>query len=206
MTSDVEEAGNLTDYVVTRWYRAPEVVLLASEYTKSIDVWSVGCILCELIGRKALFMGKDHLDQIKKIVEVIGTPTAEDLHWLPDEGPARRFLQKCPPCEPRPLNTLYPRASAESLELAAKMLSFDPFKRISVEDSLSSKYFESLHSPNEEPIAAAPVDWAFDNFKPTKRILQNYVYVESVRFHPEIAFRDRATLAKSGLDLLLATF
>merc|ERR1719329_681071 len=68
--------SSLTDYVVTRWYRAPEVVLLASEYTKSIDVWSVGCILCELIGRKPIFTGKDHLDQIKKILQITGTPTA----------------------------------------------------------------------------------------------------------------------------------
>lgn len=52
-----EEDPALTDYVVTRWYRAPEVVLLASEYTKSIDVWSVGCILCELVGRKPIFTG-----------------------------------------------------------------------------------------------------------------------------------------------------
>ncbi len=73
---------NLTDYVVTRWYRAPEVVLLASEYTKAIDVWSVGCILCELVGRKALFTGKDHLDQIKKIIDVLGMPSEADLQWL----------------------------------------------------------------------------------------------------------------------------
>lgn len=59
-----EDDPTLTDYVVTRWYRAPEVVLLASEYTKSIDVWSVGCIHCELIGRKPIFTGKDHFDQI----------------------------------------------------------------------------------------------------------------------------------------------
>ncbi len=79
--SQDQEDPNLTDYVVTRWYRAPEVVLLASEYTKAIDVWSVGCILCELVGRKALFTGKDHLDQIKKIIEIIGMPGEEDLHW-----------------------------------------------------------------------------------------------------------------------------
>jgi serine/threonine protein kinase len=58
--SDTTLSQNFTEYVVTRWYRAPEVVLIASEYTKAIDVWSVGCILCELIGRKALFAGKDH--------------------------------------------------------------------------------------------------------------------------------------------------
>ena len=191
VTTDVEEAGNLTDYVVTRWYRAPEVVLLASEYTKAIDVWSVGSILCELIGRKAIFMGKDHLDQIKRIVEVLGTPNATDLHWLPSDGPARKFINKCPPSEPRPLSSLYPRANVDSLDIAAKMLMFDPFKRISVDESLSHKYFETLHAPHEEPVAEHAVDWAFDNFKPTKRILQDFIYLESSKFHPEILVRDK---------------
>merc|ERR1719469_170157 len=71
---DAKDQDNLTDYVVTRWYRAPEVVLLASEYTMAIDIWAVGCILCELIGRRPFFTGKDHLDQIKKIFAVIGSP------------------------------------------------------------------------------------------------------------------------------------
>merc|ERR1719498_1455907 len=98
-----EEDATLTDYVVTRWYRAPEVVLLASEYTKSIDVWSVGCILCELIGRKPIFTGKDHLDQIKKILQVLGTPTEKDMAWLPGNGPARKFIEKqIPKCPKKP--------------------------------------------------------------------------------------------------------
>ena len=99
LVSASDEPGqedNLTDYVVTRWYRAPEVVLLASEYTKVIDIWAVGCILCELIGRRPFFTGKDHLDQIKKIFAVIGSPSEEDLDWLPPKSPARGFLAKIP--------------------------------------------------------------------------------------------------------------
>merc|ERR1711937_689248 len=95
-----EEDNNLTDYVVTRWYRAPEVVLLASGYTKAIDVWAVGCILCELIGKRPVFRGHDHLDQIKKIISVIGTPSDRELGWLPPPpDPARTFLKKCPQTE-----------------------------------------------------------------------------------------------------------
>merc|ERR1719316_1268521 len=106
-----EDDPTLTDYVVTRWYRAPEVVLLASEYTKSIDVWSVGCILCELIGRKPIFTGKDHLDQIKKIIQVIGTPTEADLDWLPKKSPARPFLAKVQAAQKQPWSTIYPKVS-----------------------------------------------------------------------------------------------
>ncbi len=59
-----EICDNLTEYVVTRWYRAPEVILNASHYTKAIDIWSVGCIFAELLGRSPLFPGEDYLDQV----------------------------------------------------------------------------------------------------------------------------------------------
>lgn len=202
-SSDEEEAGSLTDYVVTRWYRAPEVVLIASEYTKAIDVWSVGCILCELIGRKALFAGKDHLDQIRKIIEIMGTPDPNDLNWLPHDGPARRFINKCPPAVGKPLSDIYPKANPDSLDIASKMLSFNPYRRISVEDALGHKYFEGLHSKEDEPVAQSQVDWKFDSFKPTKKLLQNLVYAECAKFHPEIVQRDRQYLAWSGVDKVL---
>jgi mitogen-activated protein kinase 1/3 len=201
VSSEVEEAGQLTDYVVTRWYRAPEVVLAASEYTRSVDIWAVGCILLELIGRKAVFMGKDHLDQIKKIVEIMGTPSGEDLAWLPMDGPARRFISKCPISPGKPLSVLFPKANPESLDVAMKMLAFDPNKRIPVEDALAHRYFETLHSPSEEPVANFLIDWSFDNFKPSKRILQNFVYGEAAKFHPEIIQRDRVALSILGVDV-----
>jgi serine/threonine protein kinase len=198
-----EDDPTLTDYVVTRWYRAPEVVLLASEYTKSIDVWSVGCILCELIGRKPIFTGKDHLDQIKKIISVIGTPTEEDLEWLPARSPARNFIKKVPPCTKQPWQTIYPKATKAGIEAIEKMLTFNPKVRVDVRNTLTLPYYETLHMPDDEPEAEVPVDWAFDKFTPTKRLLQNYVYAECWRFHPEIAARDQKMLASRGIDTLL---
>jgi serine/threonine protein kinase len=198
-----EDDPTLTDYVVTRWYRAPEVVLLASEYTKSIDVWSVGCILCELIGRKPIFTGKDHLDQIKKIISVIGTPTEEDLEWLPARSPARNFIKKVPPCTKQPWQTIYPKATKAGIEAIEKMLTFNPKVRVDVRNTLTLPYYETLHMPDDEPEADVPVDWAFDKFTPTKRLLQNYVYAECWRFHPEIAARDQKMLASRGIDTLL---
>jgi|Transcript_78805 serine/threonine protein kinase len=198
-----EDDPTLTDYVVTRWYRAPEVVLLASEYTKSIDIWSVGCILCELIGRKPIFTGKDHLDQIKKIISVIGTPTEEDLEWLPARSPARNFIKKVPPCTKQPWSTIYPKATKAGIEAIEKMLTFNPTKRVDVRNTLTLPYYETLHMPDDEPEAECPVDWAFDKFTPTKRLLQNYVYTECWRFHPDIAARDQKLLASRGIDTLL---
>jgi mitogen-activated protein kinase 1/3 len=198
-----EEDNNLTDYVVTRWYRAPEVVLLASEYTKAIDMWSVGCILCELIGRKALFTGKDHLDQIKKIVDILGYPVEEDLHWLPKDGPARRFLQKCPQATGKAWHELYPRANQTSLGLVNLMLRFDPCSRIDVQEALEHPYFEGLHTPEDEPIAEHPVEWAFDDFVPNKRLMQNYIYLECASFREIIMDRDASVLVDRGIKELL---
>ncbi len=64
------EKGFMTEYVVTRWYRAPELLLSCEDYTTAIDVWSVGCIIAELLGRKALFPGKDYIHQLNLITQV----------------------------------------------------------------------------------------------------------------------------------------
>lgn len=194
-----EEDATLTDYVVTRWYRAPEVVLLASEYTKSIDVWSVGCIVCELIGRKPIFTGKDHLDQIKKILAVLGTPSEADLTWLPARSPARAFIKKVPVTTKQDWNRVYPKASPNAVFAMDRMLTFDPTRRADVKECLNLPYFETLHMEDDEPVADSAVDWAFDKFTPTKRLLQNYVYVECAKFHPDIVARDSKLLASRGI-------
>jgi len=196
-----EEDATLTDYVVTRWYRAPEVVLLASEYTKSIDVWSVGCILCELIGRKPIFTGKDHLDQIKKILSVLGTPEEKDLSWLPARSPARAFIKKVPVTTKQEWSKVYPKASANAIFAIDQMLTFAPPDRPDVKTCLSFKYFETLHMEDDEPVAAVSVDWAFDKFTPTKRLLQNYIYAECAKFHPDICKRDSGLLPPRGITV-----
>lgn len=204
LSTDEEDTLGRTDYVVTRWYRAPEVVLLASEYTKSIDVWAVGCILCELVQRKPVFAGKDHLDQIKKIIGVIGSPTEEELHWLPKAGPARAFLKKCPPAPKADWSSVLTQAAPMTLELAEAMLRFVPDSRVSVEGALRLRYFEHLFDEEdlEHDRRASPIDWAFDNFEPTKLLLQNYIYCECASFNPEIVARDRLQLEGRGQELV----
>ena len=81
-----EEADyELTEYVVTRWYRAPEVMCSCQEYDHKIDVWSVGCILAELHGRKPLFPGDDYIKQMNLIFGVLGTPSKDDMKFITNE-------------------------------------------------------------------------------------------------------------------------
>ena len=72
----------MTEYVATRWYRAPEILLGSTKYTKAVDMWSIGCILGELIIGKALFPGTSTLNQIERVLELCGKPTAEDIESL----------------------------------------------------------------------------------------------------------------------------
>ena len=82
-------AGILTEYVATRWYRAPEIMLNSKAYTKAIDIWSVGCILAEMLGNRALFPGKHYLNQLNLILNVVGTPSPEDLQCIMNEKVGR---------------------------------------------------------------------------------------------------------------------
>lgn len=91
-TNEEEEK---TEYVVTRWYRAPEVILNASEYSKAVDIWSVGCIMAELLGRTPLFPGEDFLDQIQRIVSILGTPSQDDLKYIGSDN-ALKYIKTLP--------------------------------------------------------------------------------------------------------------
>lgn len=167
---DGRDESVLTEYVVTRYYRAPEVVLTSSRYTFAVDIWSVGCILGEMLTSNPLFKGKDSLDQIKKILSVIGTPSIDDLSWIPKSTPARVFVERC--CQSASNGDAFqkflrwPGANPLATELLSMMLNFDPSKRITVDQTLMHRYLECFEARKDPEVAAArairPVDWSFD--------------------------------------------
>lgn len=175
---------DLTEYVITRWYRAPEVILCPSEYSKAVDIWSIGCIFAELLGRQPLFPGDHYLDQIQKIISILGTPKGDDLNYIKKEE-AKEFLKKLAKRTKQTWSSLFPNSNPVALDLLGKMLMFNPKKRYTVEQCLAHPYFEGLHNPEEEPITNRPFDWSFDDVELTKENLQNMVYEESIFFHPE---------------------
>ena len=179
-----EEEPDLTEYVITRWYRAPEVILCPSHYSKAVDIWSVGCIFAELLGRQPLFPGDHYLDQIQKIVAVTGTPKMEDLDFIKKKE-AKEFFLKLVKRTKLTWSSLFPNANPIALDLLEKMLTFNPKKRYTVDQCLSHPYFEGLHDPEQEPITTTPFDWSFDDVELTKENLQSMIYDESLYFHDE---------------------
>ncbi len=145
--------GFMTEYVATRWYRAPEIMLTFQEYTTAIDVWSVGCILAEMLSGKPLFPGKDYHNQLWLIMEVLGTPLMEDYYSIKSRR-AREYIRNLPFRKKVSFAMLFPASNPLAVDLMEKMLTFNPSKRITVEEALAHPYLALYHDPEDEPVAA----------------------------------------------------
>ena len=141
----------LTEYVVTRWYRAPEIMLSCQEYTKAIDVWSVGCIFAELLKRKPMFPGDDYIHQLQLISDVLGTPTDEELAFVTSDK-AKRFMKSQATKTKMDYAAYFDKANPLAIDLLDKMLQFDPANRITIED-VSIDHRQSSKWIEDRPIA-----------------------------------------------------
>lgn len=188
--------SGLTEYVVTRWYRAPEL-LLSSKYDKQMDVWAIGCILAEMLGRRPLFPGHDYLHQLKIIMDVVGSPTENCLDFITNPK-AKRFILRQPKKPKVPLTSIYPRASGGCMDLLEKMLVFDPRKRITIEQALEHPYLASLRDKSLEKTSPTPFDFAFEDCDLTRIKLQELIFEDVCHFHPEAAVWESSVHSISG--------
>lgn len=170
----------LTDYVATRWYRAPEILLGSKKYTKAIDMWSVGCILGEMFMGKALFQGSSTLNQLDKILELTGTPKLEDIEAI--QSPlAISMLGSLPPTKPKQLANVFSMASEDALDLIKGLLQINPHKRLTVEQALEHPYVRVFHNLKDEPARAKEIDIELDDYtkyKPQKYREELYLYIK----------------------------
>jgi mitogen-activated protein kinase 15 len=125
-----DEANNLvlSEYVATRWYRAPEILLGSTKYNEAVDMWSLGCILGELIIGRAIFPGTSTLNQLERILELTGKPRVEELENI-DSALAISILNSIKPSKKRNFNTFFPNASEDALDLLKRLLMFNPEMR-----------------------------------------------------------------------------
>ncbi|XP_012151456.1 serine/threonine-protein kinase MAK isoform X1 [Megachile rotundata] len=140
LAREIRSRPPYTDYVSTRWYRAPEVLLHSTTYNSPIDIWAVGCIMAELYTFRPLFPGKSEIDEIFKICSVIGTPEKDD--WPEGYQLAAAMNFKFPNFTRTSLSVLIPNASQEAVILMEDMLRWNPIKRPTAQQSLRYPYFQ----------------------------------------------------------------
>ncbi|GAA6013018.1 hypothetical protein JCM10207_008415 [Rhodosporidiobolus poonsookiae] len=179
------QTGFMTEYVATRWYRAPEIMLSFKQYTKAIDIWSVGCICAEMLSGRPLFPGRDYHHQLTLILSVTGTPPLDEFYRITSKR-SREYLRALPFQRKKSMADLFPNASPLAVDFLEKTLRFDPLKRITVEQALEHPYLASYHDPEDEP-TAPPLEADFFDFdlqKPSREDLKKLMYDEVMAFQP----------------------
>jgi mitogen-activated protein kinase 15 len=150
ISSAKNDGKMMTDYVATRYYRPPEVLLCSSRYSEKIDIWSVACIMGEMFRSKPLLPGNSTMNQIERIVQLIGFPTDEDLTDI-DSPFAEIMLWGVSMFERVSLSTLLRREeTSDELQLMKEMLKFNATERYSAELALGHRYVSNFHNPRVE--------------------------------------------------------
>ncbi|KAL7177997.1 hypothetical protein ACSBR2_031203 [Camellia fascicularis] len=186
--NDTPTAIFWTDYVATRWYRAPELCgSFFSKYTPAIDIWSIGCIFAELLTGKPLFPGKNVVHQLDLMTDLLGIPSPESIARIRNEK-ARRYLSSMRRKRPIPFCQKFPNADPRALCLLEKMLAFDPKDRPSAEEALADPYFKNLARVERES-SAQPVtkmEFDFERRRVTKEDVREQIYREILEYHPNM--------------------
>lgn len=142
--SFLDKSEPLEEYVVTRWYRPPEILCNAKTYGPGVDLWAAGCIFAEMICKRTLFPGKNATDQIFLIIRDLGYPSFEDLSWITNPR-ALNYVHTLTRFSGRRnvLHGLSPSADNEAVDLLSKMLMWNPHKRISVDEAFKHPYLDA---------------------------------------------------------------
>ncbi|ESR61502.1 hypothetical protein CICLE_v10018252mg [Citrus x clementina] len=204
--TDTPSAIFWTDYVATRWYRAPELCgSFFSKYTPAIDIWSIGCIFAELLTGRPLFPGRNVAHQLDLVTDLLGTPSAESIAGIRNEK-AKRYLSSLRRKWAVPFSHKFPGADPLALRLLQRLLAFDPKDRPSAEEirfteivfnwlflyfyvlALADPYFHGLANLEEEPSRKpiSKLEFEFERRKLIKDDVRELIYREILEYHPHM--------------------
>lgn len=160
---EADSFAQMTEYVVTRFYRAPEVMLSSQKYSKAVDIWSTGCTLYEIITGVPLFQAKDYLDLIKKFIQVLGKPSETELEFIKNEK-GYNYIVAMPDTPRRKVSSLLQdkKCNPDLLDLLDRCLEFHPDRRITSEEALRHPFFASLFDEKDIISFKQQVDFSFE--------------------------------------------
>ena len=163
-SSSVSSSNDLTNKVITLWYRPPEILLGACQYGPAVDVWSAGCILAELLLGKPLFAGKSELETLNLIIDLLGTPTSESWEFFERMKKAKPLSSQSappldlpsirkdtPPTSSRLRDKYHTKVGGPALNLLEKLLEWDPRKRLTAANALQHSYFWKAPAAPDDP-------------------------------------------------------
>ena len=164
--SNAVENPKLTEYVSTRWYRAVEVLLGSTHYTFAVDMWAVGCIYAEMLLQRPVFPGTSAIDQIVKILALIGRPNVHDIDSV-GSAYASTLLEMLPIFRPISFVEMFPDVSAEALNFMSQCLCYNPQQgsRCNVEEALRHPFVAEFHDPDDEPAYGEKILLALDDYQ-----------------------------------------
>ncbi|CAB3404360.1 unnamed protein product [Caenorhabditis bovis] len=152
LCDDSNVSGHMTQYVSTRWYRAPEILFSMLEYDTKVDLWSAGCIFGEMLLRRQLFPGKfDECSQVKLIIYYLGTPDNEVMERV-SRKKIKEWILSCDVKDPLPFSSIFPKASDSARDFISHMLQMSPWKRASAADILKHPFLAQYHNDSYEPL------------------------------------------------------
>ncbi|KAL6610770.1 hypothetical protein ACP70R_040739 [Stipagrostis hirtigluma subsp. patula] len=177
-----------TDYVATRWYRAPELCgSFFSKYSPAIDIWSIGCIFAEILTGKPLFPGKNVVHQLDLMTDLLGTPSTDTISQIRNDK-ARRYLSGMRRKQPIPFSEKFPNADPSALKLLQRLLAFDPKDRPTAEEALADPYFKGIAKKEREPSCQpiSKMEFEFERRKFTKEDVKELIFREILEYHPQL--------------------
>eukprot|EP01006_Ploeotia_vitrea_P053468 TRINITY_DN67792_c1_g14_i1.p1 TRINITY_DN67792_c1_g14~~TRINITY_DN67792_c1_g14_i1.p1 ORF type:complete len:402 (-),score=51.17 TRINITY_DN67792_c1_g14_i1:202-1407(-) len=178
-------------YVETRWYRAPEIIMDWLHYDQKVDMWSVGCILAELLLRKPLWPGSNSKDQMDRILQTLGTPNMNDVEGV-GTPQAQQYVTKGQ--VKGNFDEVFAAFDPQATDLLRKLLAFDPRKRIDVYMAIAHPFFDDIRE-DDEPVCSCQFDLEMDanlnNSWDDLQMVRSLLWDEMLSFHPEMRDFDK---------------
>ncbi|KAJ8499698.1 hypothetical protein OPV22_010250 [Ensete ventricosum] len=146
-------------YICSRYYRAPELIFGATEYSTAIDMWSVGCVLAELLIGQPIFPGESGVDQLVEIIKILGTPTREEIKCM-----NRNYTEfKFPQIKAHPWHKLFHKwIPPEAVDLVSRLLQYSPNLRFTALEACAHPFFDELRDPNTRLLNGQPLPPLFN--------------------------------------------